>query len=190
MDREPLESTAALLKRYVEGDERAGERLFSRYTPMLRHWAHGRLPSVARDMMDTDDLVQDTLKSALGRIRQFEYRHEGAFLSYVRRILMNKVRDCARQAARRPTRVELDEHHAATAQTPLEMAIGREDAERYEAALARLPKRRREALVLRVEFQYSYAELAAALGGISVNAARLRAKRAVMQLAEILSVEP
>src|SRR5688572_11599302 len=87
-----LETTAQLLAWVREGDPAACERLVTRYLPMLRRWAHGRLPGHARALADTDDLVQVTLIRALGRVREFESSREGAFLAYLRRILLNAIR--------------------------------------------------------------------------------------------------
>ena len=70
------------------GDQRARERLVSRFLPILRNWATGRLPGGARDLAETDDLVQITLVRALDHIDRFEHRGEGAFLAYLRRILL------------------------------------------------------------------------------------------------------
>ena len=76
----PPESTATLLSLMRDGDGAARERLVARYLPLLRRWAHGRLPGYARDLNDTNDLVQITLMSALRNLEQFESRHEGALL--------------------------------------------------------------------------------------------------------------
>src|SRR6476660_8945498 len=76
-----LESTAELLERIRSGDESARERLVSRYLPILKRLGHGRLPARARDLSDTDDLVQVTLIRALDHIETFEMRREGAFLA-------------------------------------------------------------------------------------------------------------
>ena len=55
------ESTFHLLDRARAGDQEALERLFERHVKPLQRWARGRLPRWARDLADTDDLVQDTL---------------------------------------------------------------------------------------------------------------------------------
>jgi DNA-directed RNA polymerase specialized sigma24 family protein len=55
------ESTITLLQRIRSGDPDAREQLMRRYLPRLRRWAHGRLPVYAREIDDTDDLVQNTL---------------------------------------------------------------------------------------------------------------------------------
>jgi len=53
-----LEATASLLQRVAEGDEMARERLCHHFMPILTRWAHGRLPDYARDLSETQDLVQ------------------------------------------------------------------------------------------------------------------------------------
>src|SRR5206468_605262 len=63
-----LESTATLLARLRKGDLAARDRILARYRPTLQRWAHGRLPSRARGLVDTDDLVQITLIRALNRL--------------------------------------------------------------------------------------------------------------------------
>jgi hypothetical protein len=55
------ESTFHLINLARAGDREALERLFARHLKPLQSWARGRLPGWARDLADTDDLVQDTL---------------------------------------------------------------------------------------------------------------------------------
>jgi RNA polymerase sigma-70 factor (ECF subfamily) len=68
--------------------------------------------------------------------------------------------------------------------SPIEAAIGQETVERYEAALNRLPPDEREAIVTRVEFGLSFAEVAQVLGKPSADAARMAVVRALVRLAE------
>src|SRR5690606_6265763 len=89
----PTQSTATLLARVRAGDAAAREQLCAQYLPLLMRWAHGRLPAAARDLAETADLVQMTLIKALGRIDEFESRHEGAFLAYLRSALLNALRN-------------------------------------------------------------------------------------------------
>lgn len=181
-----LESTAQLLALVRSGDCEAQDRLVRRCMPLLRRWAHGRLPRAARGMVDTDDLVQVTLVRALQRVDGFEPRREGAFLAYLRQALLNALRDELRRAVRRPRGGELAEDLVDRAPSLVEQAIGKEAVERYEAALALLPDLQREAVMLRVEFGYSYEEIAAAIGSPSANAARMTVARALVRLAEVM----
>jgi len=175
-----------LLQSVRDGDAAARERLAARYLPMLRRWARGRLPQGAREMLDTDDLVQITLLRALEKVEEFEPRREGAFLAYLRRIVLNSVRDEIRRVARRPGRTPLVEELPADGPSLLERAIGREAVEAYEAALATLPEEQQEAVVLRIEFGFTYPEIAEALCRPSANAARMMVSRALVRLAEVM----
>ncbi len=177
-------TTASLLARARDGDEEARGTLFARMLPRLRRWAHGRLPLRARDVIDTDDLVQVTLLRALKHVERFEPRHEGAFLAYLRRILLNHIRDEMRRWKRAPGRSDLDEAVPDRAPSPVEEAIGQDALERYERALSELAPDQREAVILRVELGYTYEELAEALGRSTPNAARLVVVRALIRLAE------
>lgn len=184
--RSQLESTATLLGLVREGDGSARDRLVERYLPILRRWARGRLPTGARDLLDTDDLVQVTLLRALNHMEAFEPQREGAFLAYLRRIVLNAVRDEIRRVARRPSSEPLEMELPSNAPSHLERAIGREAVEAYEEALASLPEEQQEAVILRIEFGYSYPEIAEALERPSANAARMMVSRALVRLAEVM----
>lgn len=180
----PLESTAILLARVRAGDAIARDRLLRRYLPALRRWAHGRLPPGARDLSETDDLVQNTLIRSLHHLEGFEARFEGAFLAYLRQILLNQVRDEVRRVARRPGREALEEDLSENAPSPLEVTIGVQTLERYEAALLRLTPQQHEAVVMRIEMGFSNEEIAQAIGVPTANAARMLIVRGLLRLSE------
>lgn len=177
-------STGELLIRVRAGDARARESLLQRAREPLRRFAHGRLPPYARDLLDTDDLVQATLIKAFQRVDQFEQRGQGAFFAYLRQIVLNKIKDEVRRVMRRPGRAEFKESIASSARSPMEEAIGKEAIDRYEAALLCLSEAQREVVVMRLEMGLSYREIADATGSPSENAARMVVARAVMRLAE------
>ena len=181
-----LDSTAVLLRRLRGGDDQALNTLFQRYLPILTRWAHGRLPSSARDLSETDDLVQITLRSALVHIEGFEPRREGAFLAYLRQILRNKVLDEIRRVGRRPQKEEFDDGIPERSPSPVEVVIGTEMLEKYEAGLEKLPENVREAVILRIEMGLSYQEIADAVESPSANAARMMISRGLVQLSEAM----
>ena len=115
-----LESTLALVRLAKTGDAGALDRLFARCLPPLRRWARGRLPRWTRDLMDTDDLVQETVLRAVKRVDAFEPRHEGALQAYLRQAVMNRIRDEVRRSARTPVATTLDEDHPEGGASPLE----------------------------------------------------------------------
>jgi RNA polymerase sigma-70 factor (ECF subfamily) len=180
------ETTAVLIARARAGDARAVDRLFAVHLEPLQRWASGRLPRWARDLADTDDVVQDTLIQTFKRIDAFEPRRAGALQAYLRQAVMNRISDELRKKARRPASEALSPEAADCTESPLERAIGREAVDRYERALAALRPEEREAVIGRVEMGYTYDELAKVLGKVSGEAARKAAERALVRLAEEL----
>jgi RNA polymerase sigma-70 factor (ECF subfamily) len=180
-----LESTAQLLSALQDGNDTAREILFDRYLGRLQRWARGRLPLGARDLMNTDDLVQQTLSNVLAKVDSFEPKHAGGFQGYLRQTILNLIRDQARRAARRPITVIDDnfETMAALNESPLEAAIGKETLERYERALANLRSSDRDLVIANVELSFDYEEIAREFGKSTPNAARMAVSRALRRLA-------
>ena len=181
-----IDSTFDLLERARRGDQGAIDRLFARHLAPLQRWATGRLPRWARDLTDTDDLVQDTLLRTFKRVESFEPRHAGALRTYLRQAVLNRMRDELRRHARRPEHKILNDDidGETEASSPLEQAIGREAVQSYEQALERLRPEEREAVIGRVELGLTYEELAEALGKPTADAARKASERALVRLAE------
>lgn len=180
------DSTALLLQQVRAGDAAARERLVARHLPLLRAWAHRRLPPGARGLADTDDLVQVTFVRALNQVQGFEPRHEGAFLAYLRQILLNAVRDEIRRGRRRGPHEAVDPGIEAPGPSPLESAIGRDALERYDRAFGQLGAEQQEAVFMRVEMGMTYEEIAEALGKNSANTARMVVSRALARLALVM----
>jgi RNA polymerase sigma-70 factor (ECF subfamily) len=184
------ETSLDLLERAKSGDRRALDQLMARYLPRLRRWASGRLPGWARDMADTEDLVQDTMLQTFRRIDRFEVRHEAGLQAYLRQAVINRIRDACRRQERRGLTSLLDSQHPGSDESPLEAAIGAEALDRYERALQRLRPEDRDAVVARVEMGCSNEEIAAALNKPSPNAARMAVARALVRLAEEMRLNP
>lgn len=183
------EPTVALIRRIRDGDGAARDVLLKRYLPALRRWAHGRLPATARDLSDTDDLVQVTLLRALNHLDGFDARHTGSFLAYLRQILVNQVRDELRRQQRRPAGTELDTELPDLETPPLvEQMLGHERLRAYESALAKLPRRQQELIMMRMEFGMSYPEIAAEVDS-TPDAVRVMVARAIVLLSQELGAE-
>ena len=172
------------MNRARAGDERALDQLFARYVPRLHRWAHRRVPMWARSAADTADYVQETVLHTLRHLGAFEPQREGALLGYLRRSLVNRVRDQVRNAARHPTPVELDDQIEDGNRSPLDLAIGEEDRQRYQAGLKRLRRADRQAIVASIELGYSHEQIALVLNKPSAEAARVAVRRALVRLGE------
>src|SRR5262245_43850274 len=186
---DPSDDTSDLLDRARGGDEEALNLLFERHLPPLKRWASGRLPRWSRDIADTTDLVQETVLETLKHLDRFEHRGDGALQAYLRRAVINRIRNELRKIAirGRAQTLETDMEDAGT--SPLEAAIGQQTLERYEEGIRRLSAEEQEAVVSRVEFGLSYAEIAEVLKKPSANAARMTVVRALVRLAEEMSPE-
>ena len=142
------------------------------------------MPAKARGFADTDDLVQITLLRVLKQLERFEPRHEGAFLAYLRRILINAMRNEIARSATRGQQEEVGEGLLDPGPSPLESVLGRDMLDRYEAAFATLGEEQQEAVFMRVEMGLTYEQIAEAMDKASANTARMICARAIARLAE------
>jgi RNA polymerase sigma-70 factor (ECF subfamily) len=184
-----LESSLDLLNRIKAGDLDALDRLFSRYRVPLRRWARGRLPVWARDMSDTEDLVQDAVLKTLRHLHEFEYAGPGALHGYLRMAVMNRIRDELRRADRHPVPTQIDDDMPGEMPSPLDAAIGAEAVARYQAGLAQLSEDDRELIISKVECGFSYQEIAAIFNKPTAAAAGMAVRRALLKLATTMKPE-
>jgi RNA polymerase sigma-70 factor (sigma-E family) len=154
---------------------------------------HGELVRLALlvvgDLPTAEDVVQDVYASL--HTRWSKARAGDAPLSYVRAAVLNGCRSVLRRRgiARRVGvlhRASVRDESLASAESE---AILSDDRRRVLAALARLPHRRREVLVLRYYLGLSEAEIAAVLG-ISPGTVKSTAARALAALARDLGENP
>lgn len=178
--------TGELLQGAKNGNPRALETLMVRYRPRLLRWATGRLPTYARSLFDTNDLVQETLLRAIQGLDHLEVGGPGMFQAYVRQAILNRIRDQVRWAKRRPGMDEVPEDVEDSTPSPLENAIGADTLKRYERALEQLSEAQRRLIHLRVELDFSFEEIAAIMERDSPDAARMAVQRAVRKLAEVM----
>jgi RNA polymerase sigma-70 factor, ECF subfamily len=182
------ESSFELIRRAQDGDSDALGRLLARYRPRLVRWATGRLPSHARDITDTEDIVQEALIGTFRNLQAFDTRGEWALQAYLRRAVVNRVRDELRRVKSQPRREELVADVAADdSPSPLQAAMGKEGLERYEAALATIDEVEREAVIARLELGCSYHEIALLVDKPTADAARMLVARALAKLAAVMA---
>src|SRR5207245_1151656 len=91
------DTPATLLERLQRaGDESAWRRLVQLYTPLLFYWARRSGQADA----DAADLVQEVFVALVQTLPTFQYDRHGKFRSWLRTLLMNKLRDRLRRQAR------------------------------------------------------------------------------------------
>lgn len=176
------EPTVELVRKARTGDAAALEALLERCLPPLRRWAHGRLPVRARGHLDTVDLVQEAAINAVARLQTFEPRGVGAMQGYLRRSVINKIRDEMRRVSRRPLPAELTDNIFSDDATPLERLMLKRRYRQYKAALKRLRPKDRDLVVARMESQWTIQQIRQSFGFATAAAARMAVTRALRRL--------
>lgn len=175
-------SDAELLEAFRAGDAKAFEALVRRYQRPVLSIAR----RFARDEDDAEDLAQRAFINASERAEGWR---GGSFKSWLFRIVVNlaknHVRDVSRFDRSETAQEQEPEPSAPEAHQRLE---AREQQEALRAAVARLPKRQREVLLLRVDGDIPFAEIASTLGITEVNA-KVNFHHAVQKLKALLKAD-
>jgi RNA polymerase sigma-70 factor (ECF subfamily) len=180
-------SSEELVAQFQAGDPGALERLWERYLPRLRRWAHRRLPPASRGETSTEDLVQDAFVRSLAHLRTLKPRTTGGLFAYFRTIILNQVRDYIRKTQRHPAPLELNpDVHVDPSPSPLEQSVSAEVLERYQCALATLEERDQEMLIAFIELRCTDLELAELFDKPTANAARVARARALARLGQAM----
>ena len=187
--RPPIVATQQLVQRAKRGDRAALDELLARYIPRLQAWASGRLPMRARGLLDTGDLVQESLLRTIERLDHIEVRGPGGFEAYVRLAVLNRIKDEIRRTRRWSGPDGVEDTLPTSDPSPLELAIGADLVARYERALATLTEEDQRLLHLRIELDYDYDEIAEIAERPSRDAARVAVKRALQRLAAAMKTD-
>ena len=171
-------TTQLLLHRIRAGDGPARAALVAHVEPLLRRFAHGRVPQLLRHDQDTADLVQITWLKVLDKLDTIVLTAPGDFFSYLRTVLLNALREALRRHGRAPVDAHVD---AETVAVPAQN-VALDDWLAYEQALASLPPEQRVLVLMRFEFGMSFAEIAAEFGE-TADAMRMRVNRAIARIA-------
>lgn len=182
-----LETSFELIEKAKAGDDDAKNRLLSRYRPRILRWATGRMPAYARDLTDTEDIVQLALMGLVKNFDSFDYEGEWSLQAYLRKSVVNQIRQQIRRRSRLPDQSDLRDDLVATGLCPYEQAVGQEVFARYCSALESLKPVEREAIIAWVELGCSHQEIRVLTEKPSVDAARMFVGRALEKLARAMA---
>jgi RNA polymerase sigma-70 factor (ECF subfamily) len=175
-------TTAWLLDRARGGDRNARSALVARVEPLLRRFAHGRIPQLLRHREDTADLVQLTWTKVLDKLDAIDASEPGAFFAYLRAVLINALRESLRREAIAPVAAGGELADKAAAVVPA-AHVDPTDWIAYEQSLAALAPEHRGIVLMRYEFGMSFAEIGAELGE-SPDGVRMKLNRAIARMAQ------
>src|SRR5919201_2515280 len=172
-------SDADLLAAFRAGDTRAFEALVRRYQRAVLTIAL----RFARDLDDAEDLAQRAFINAAQRAGGWR---GGSFKSWLFRIVVNLSKNYLRDTARFDRSEEAQEREAPTAESDAQARIEHAERQRLmRLGITRLPRRQREVLLLRVDGDLPFAEIAATLGITEVNA-KVNFHHAVQKLKKLV----
>jgi RNA polymerase sigma factor (sigma-70 family) len=172
-------SDAELLAAFGAGDPKAFEALVRRYQRAVLAIAR----RFARDEDDAEDLAQRAFINASARAAGWR---GGSFKSWLFRIVVNLSKNHLRDIARFDRSAEAAELEASPTLAGAEERIARVQEQRaLREAVAKLPRRQREVLLLRIDGDLPFAEVAATLGITEVNA-KVNFHHAVQKLKKLV----
>jgi RNA polymerase sigma-70 factor (ECF subfamily) len=171
MSDAPDDTDAALLERLRSGDSVAFDKLFLRHYAVVYRVLHG----VAGSVQEAEDLAQETFIALYRQPPRLE--GSGSLGAWLYRVAVNRAYNALRSSQRlqrRLERVELEQQS-----DPQDEYLRSEERARVRAALARLPERQSQLLLLR-HAGLAYAEIAAIVDVApgSVGTLLARAERA------------
>ncbi|MDF0541254.1 RNA polymerase sigma factor [Sphingobium sp. H39-3-25] len=175
---------AELTARAIAGEERAYGALMQRHRDRVYRIARGHLGDADQAL----DVTQQVFVSAFAALHRYDPARP--FHTWIARIAVNKCHDWARRRAVRAfltfARPIDDASQVADDKALADVALAdQRELARAMAAIAQLPARLKDVLVLRTLESFTQAEVAATLG-ISEKAVETRLYRARGKLAEML----
>ncbi len=181
-----------------DGDERAVGELLAEHLPPLEAFVRLRAGSLLTERESIHDLVQSVCREALQDIHDIEYRGEREFRNWLYLLATRKLvdrgrfhrqakRDAARERGLGSNPGSLLRSYASIL-TPSRAASAREEVERIEAAIQRLPGQQAEAVAYSRVLGLDYPDIAARMK-VSESAVRAAVSRGLARLADELADE-
>jgi RNA polymerase sigma-70 factor (ECF subfamily) len=154
------QADASLLRAMRRGDERAFEELFTRHYARV----YGVALRISGDAQEAEELAQDVFVKLYRR--PLSDSADANVAGWLYRVATNDAFNAVRARRRRHGWLrrfaQREPSGADSSADPLHIVTGRAEADQVRSALAQLPERQRNALVLRAS-GLSYAEVADAL---------------------------
>lgn len=184
------------------GDEGAYDRLFRRYQDRLRLVIRLRMGRRLRSVLDSGDVLQETLLAAVKAFDRFEARDEASLVNWLSKLAERQIqgaldhhgaqkRDLARNVplhVHPPSLSTRNLLHQLVGEStpPLDNVVEAEQSAAIETCVAELPEDLRELIVLRDYMQAPWDTVAEECARPSADAARMAHARALVELGKCL----
>jgi RNA polymerase sigma-70 factor (ECF subfamily) len=177
---------AALVRRYLIGDEKGLEILITRHKQRVYSFIFSKV--MDRDI--TEDIFQDTFIKVIRTLKKGKYNEEGKFLPWVMRIAHNLVIDHFRRNKRMPKFQSRNDFDI------FDVISDGEESKEYEMITSQvhedvrrlveeLPNDQKEVLTMRIFKEMSFKEIAQSTD-VSINTALGRMRYALINLRKII----
>lgn len=184
--------TVELVRRAQAGEGAAREELFARYSARVLAMVRARLGQKMRAALESSDILQEALLEALRGLERFQMTDESSLIRWLATLVDHRItaRASYLNAAKRAPAVPLEDETAAgeraSAPGPATELVGRERDKAVLTALAELPERYRELVLLHDYAGASWEVVAQQTGLASPAAARMMHARALVKLGALL----
>ena len=172
-----------LIWRFQGGSRDSFRRIYEKYESFLLTLAANLLG----DGDAAEDVVQDVFISFVQSVENFNLR--GSLKSYLATCVANRARDCIRKRNRqRAVAVNDTEQMISDANEPVQLVINSEELQRLKLAMTELPYEQREAVVLHLNGDLKFRQIAK-LQKVSIKTAQSRYRYGLAKLRSILDSE-
>ena len=196
MNEPAFTTTLRQIRAARAGDHAAREALFARYLAPVREIVARRLGRDLRQFTDIEDVLQESMLDAYGRIEHFRDEAEGKFIHWLAQIVENNIRDLRRRfevrrvgANRRLSSGDTSGGiaPAAPGPSPSQCARAAELEVAFGQALAELHPQYRRLILMREVRGLSYEEIADELDYARVETPRQKLAVAKKKLRALLA---
>ncbi|WP_394748666.1 sigma-70 family RNA polymerase sigma factor [Spongiimicrobium salis] len=177
---------SALVKDYINGNERALEVLINRHNQRISSFIYSKV--LNRDI--TEDIFQDTFIKVIRTLKRGSYSEEGKFLPWVMRIAHNLIIDHFRKNKRMPMFEGNDDFNIFSVISDNKLNAEKQiikdqiDSD-LSLLIEELPDDQREVLLMRIYKDMSFKEISENTG-VSINTALGRMRYALINLRKII----
>jgi RNA polymerase sigma factor (sigma-70 family) len=177
---------AALVKDYINGNERALEMLIIRHKLKIYNFIYSKV----FDRDTAEDIFQETFIKVIKTLKRGVYSEEGKFMPWVMRIAHNLVIDFFRKNNRIPIFDNSDEFDIfqliGDGNPPAERSMIEEQVvEDLQKLIVELPDEQKDVLTMRLYKDMSFKEIAESTG-VSINTALGRMRYAIINLRKLI----
>ncbi len=181
-------SDQELVLAFISGDNSAMDIIISRYNKKILYYIRHSI----KDTMISEDLCQETFMKAINSLRQNGYHDEGYFSAWLFRIAHNLIIDHYRKETKFKTvsnesgEVDLFNNAKFSDENIENKLIKSQINSDLKELIYLLPEDQKTTVLMRVNLQMSFKEIADAQG-ISINTALGRMRYAIINLRKMIS---